>query len=214
MASHANVPTKHDQERVVLIHGLMRTAGSMYSLQSFLVGQGYTVDLYSYPSTKYSIRKQGITLNRYLEQLLADNPHTTLHFVTHSLGGIILREALATLTPKQRKHIGYFVMLAPPNHGSVYASVCSSLIPFANKAIKPLAELTAKPGSYIHKVPMPKVAIGVIAGRFDAKAPPSSAFLAGQKDFVIVNAAHTFIMNNAKAREYIVHFLDHGKFTS
>ena len=110
--------SEQNREMVVLIHGLMRSYTSMIPLRSYLEKRGYEVYFYSYPSAKYTIREHGKNLNHSIENMLSENPGVKIHFITHSLGGIIAREALARLNQNQLKNIGYFIMLAPPNKGS------------------------------------------------------------------------------------------------
>lgn len=209
----AALKTEHHHEIVVLIHGLMRSSLSMSPLKSYLESLGYQVYTYSYPSTQYTIEEHGLYLKKFVVNLLANNPNLKIHFITHSLGGIIIREALSKLTKAQFKNIGYLIMLAPPNQGSLLAKLTTKIIPFITFAIKPLAELSSEQSSYVHRVPVPNVKIGIIAGRFDAKVPPSSAYLKGQSDLVVINATHTFIMTNATTKKLIAHFLANGTFT-
>jgi len=207
-----HIKAEHDHEIIVLIHGLMRTSMSMYFLKSYLQRQGYHVYSYSYPSMKYTIHEHSMHLLYYVEQLLKNNPGVKIHFITHSLGGIIIREALSKLPGKQLNNIGYLIMLAPPNQGSVLAKLSTKMFPMITSTIKPLAELSSDESAYVHRVPVPNIKMGIIAGRFDAKVPPSSAFLAGQTKPVVINTNHTFIMNNSETRKLILHFLEKGTF--
>jgi hypothetical protein len=198
----------HPKERIVLVHGLMRTSLSMWPLKRYLEKQGYQVYLYSYPSPKYTIHQHAIYLHEFIQNMLPNNEDIKIHFITHSLGGIIAREALSGLSKKQLHHIGYLIMLSPPNRGSKLAKLSTALFPIFTTPIKPLTELSSDPKSYVHHVPVPKVKIGIIAGRYDAKVPPDAAVLTGVSAPIIVNSNHTFIMNNAKTKELIIQFLE------
>ncbi|VEB37314.1 lipase LipB [Legionella sainthelensi] len=209
-AHKMQVMPQHSQEIIVLVHGLMRTSLSMWPLKNFLKRKGYAVYIYSYPSHKYSIQEHGTYLNQYIKNLLAKNPGAKINFITHSLGGIITREALSQLSKEQLKNIGSLIMLAPPNQGSKLAKISTKMFPMLTFPIKPLAELSSDHTSYVHHVPVPSIKIGIIAGRYDAKVPPEYARLEGQNDPVIVNSNHTFIMNNTQTRELIMNFLKNG----
>lgn len=208
----ASKQEQRPQEIIVLIHGLMRSSLSLSSLKSFLETQGYQVYYYKYPSSKYRIQQHGIHLNHYIETLLVNHSDAKIHFITHSLGGIITREAISRLSPQQLKNIGSLIMLAPPNQGSKLARLSTKILPLLTTSIKPLAELSSDRSAYVHRVPVPKIKIGIIAGRFDAKVPPSAAYLKGQTDLAVVNSSHSFIMNNSNSRKFILNFLKKGTF--
>lgn len=201
-----------NRELVVLIHGLMRTSLSMWPLKLYLKKQGYDVYSYSYPSMKYNIREHGIYLEQFIKTLLIQNPKVKINFITHSLGGIITREALSKLSKKQLARIGCLIMLAPPNQGARLAKLSSKMFPVLTSSIKPLAELSSDPNSYVHSVPVPDIKIGIIAGQYDMKVPPDMARL-GQNNPMIVNSTHTFIMNNKKTKQLIMNFLKKGSFS-
>lgn len=204
--------TNHSKETVILIHGLLRSSLSMMPLGSFLQSQGYEVYNYKYHSAKYSIHEHGEQLSQYIISQLKDHPCSRIHFVTHSLGGIIVREALPNLSKTQMEHIGYLIMLAPPNQGSSAAKLALKLFPFVSYFIKPLAELSSDQSSYVHKVPVPPVPMGIIAGRYDSKVPPDSARLDGQHSPIVIDSTHTFIMNKSRTKKLILYFLKNGKF--
>lgn len=208
------VRPQHDKEMIVLVHGLMRTSLSMWPLKLFLHRQGYHVYSYSYPSAKYSIHEHGVYLNQFLKELSAKNPGIKIHFITHSLGGIITREALAMFSKEQLKNIGYLIMLAPPNQGSKLAKLSTQMFPTLTSPIKPLAELSSDYRAYVHHVPVPNIKMGIIAGQHDAKVRPFEARLQGQEAPMVVNSNHTFIMNNTKTKELIMHFLQKGTFAA
>lgn len=203
---------KYNQELIVLVHGLMRTYRSMSPLKSYLEKQGYRVYYYKYPSARYSIHNHALLLNEFIIKLLAENPGITVHFITHSLGGIIVREALARLPKEQLKKIGSLIMLAPPNQGSALAKLSVKVFPMVTYFIKPLIELSPDQTAYVHHVPVPNIKIGIIAGRFDAKVPLSSARLDGLPEPIVVNTTHTFIMNHRRTKELIKNFLEKGTF--
>ncbi|HFD2270300.1 TPA: lipase family alpha/beta hydrolase [Legionella pneumophila] len=210
--SLAEVNSRHPGEVIVLIHGLMRTYVSMKPLKAYLEAQGYQVYLYKYPSARYNIQEHGVYLNQFITTILENNPAIKIHFVTHSLGGIIVREALSKLSQKQLKHVGYLIMLAPPNQGSKLAKFSIKLFPMISYFIKPLPELSSEQTSYVHRVPVPDIKMGIIAGRFDAKVPPDYARLQGQTEQVIINNTHTFIMYDSKVKKLVLSFLEKGKF--
>jgi pimeloyl-ACP methyl ester carboxylesterase len=209
--AHYQNETRH-QKAVILIHGLMRTPASLYFLGSYLKKQGYDVYSYDYPSARNSIHEDGLMLHQYIKTFLIEHPGVDVYLITHSLGGIIAREGLAHLSTTELNRISGLIMLAPPNHGSDLAKFSIKLVPFITYFVKPLTELSSEQSAAVHKIPIPKVKIGIIAGRYDAKVSLASARLEGQEEPVLVNSSHTFIMNNAQARRFISNFLEKGAF--
>ncbi|MEO6036734.1 MAG: alpha/beta fold hydrolase [Verrucomicrobiota bacterium] len=86
-ASKASTST----ECVVLVHGLGRTSMSMKRLEWNLARAGYQTVNVSYPSRDRSVEQLAEV---YLQDVVARkmvSAATKVHFVTHSMGGIILR---------------------------------------------------------------------------------------------------------------------------
>lgn len=199
---------QYPHELIVLVHGLLRSHRNMYLLGRFLAANGYDVFNYDYASTRFNIKQHGTDLKNVIETIFKTHPDKKIHFITHSLGGIITREALSLLNKSDLNKIGKVIMLAPPTQGSAYARFFATHFPTVSNYIKPIAELSDAPNAYIHQVPVPEnIKIHIIAGRYDTIVPPATTALKNQPDILIVNINHTFIMNHAGAREAMLELL-------
>lgn len=192
---------------VVLIHGLGRTSVSMQPLADRLAAVGFDVRSWDYPSTQGTIESHSERLRAYVARLDADPDLERLHFVTHSLGGIIVRHAL---TIEQPTKMGRVVMLAPPNKGSASAK---SWARFAGGLIKPLGQLTNDSGSDVNQMGVPTgVDIGIIAAASDGKVDVGDTHLKGEADHLVVPGYHSFIMCRQDVATQVIQFLRVGRF--
>src|SRR5664279_3695672 len=194
-------------EQVILLHGLCRTSRSMAKLAHALTEAGYPVQNLSYPSRTASV------------QQLADDAigkaignceragATKIHFVTDSLGGIMVRSYLARHSVPS---LGRVVMLAPPNQGSEVVDKLGGWWLF--KWINGPAgnELGMDKNSTPNKLGPATFPVGVIAGdrsinwinsllipgRDDGKVSIERTMLAGMSDHIVIHTAHPFIMRN------------------
>jgi pimeloyl-ACP methyl ester carboxylesterase len=207
------------REAVVLLHGLYRSHLSMRPLETRLEAAGYAVHNLRYPSTAAAPDALAAELREQIDACCADAPR--LHFVTHSLGGILARALLAQRAPA---NLGRVVMLAPPNHGSEWVDVFGGAFGWA---LGPTGrELGTAPSSLPNRLPPPSFPLGVIAGNFswnplgslllpgesDGTVSVESTQLDGMSDFVAVPSSHTFILRSDAAAEHVLEFLRAGRF--
>ena len=187
---------------VVCIHGFMRTKNCMKPLGKKLEEAGHTPHLWGYRSQKYTIEELAEQLVCYLKQEAKGEP---ISFVTHSLGGLIVRAALNhPECPKEAKQ-GQIILLAPPNGGSKTARFLKS-IPlvcsiFGDKAGEQL--LTSYREDFDNLGSLPSSTI-VIAGRRDWKVSIEETHLSSPHKHHIIGCGHCYIMRNKEAFSLIL----------
>jgi len=209
-------------EDVVLLHGLGRTPRSMAPLADALSEAGYRVHNVGYPSTDLEPDELIAHVGARIDECCASSKR--VHFVTHSLGGILLRAWLAENRPTG---LGRVVMLAPPNKGSELVDEFGSWGLFG-AALGPTAtELGTDDASLPNRLPPADYELGVIAGvenvnpvgermipgTDDGTVSVESTRIEGMKDHVEVAASHSFIMRSDEVAELVLRFLRTGSFS-
>jgi len=209
---------------VVLLHGLARSPNSMSRMEAALKKAGYTTCNVGYPSTRHPIETLASHYVLPKIQACINGSRAPINFVTHSLGGIVMRQ-LAQLAPDLR--VGRVVMLSPPNHGSEIVDKLGALTLFRLITGPAGLQLGADEESVSRSLDPASFEVGIITGRRpinpilsllipganDGKVSVESAKLEGMTDFCIATSSHTYIMNNEYVIEQTLTFLAKGEFT-
>lgn len=207
---------------VVLLHGMGRTDKSMNKIERQLAAKGYEVINLRYLSMTEPLSAHMELLDKTLSGKF-NNTSNKIHFVTHSLGGILVRQYLKQNTDL---NVGRVVMLAPPNAGSELADIAKDmrLLQIA------LGKTGVKLGTGTNDLPKllgpVKFELGIIAGDRtlnplyssmidgpnDGKVSVENARVEGMTDFLVVHSSHTFMMRRQFVIDQIIYFLENGKF--
>jgi hypothetical protein len=210
-------------EYVVLLHGLARTQKSMTKMEKRLYDEGFGVLNIGYPSRSKTIEELAEEIIPNSVTLCREKGAQTIHFVTHSLGGIIVRYYL------KHHHIpelGRVVMLSPPNGGSEVVDKFRQNFIFKWLNGPAGQQLGTGKDSLPKKLGSVAFELGVIAGdrsinlflslvipgTDDGKVSVTNAKVDGMKDFIIINSSHPFIMKNRHAIKQTIAFLRQGEF--
>ncbi len=209
------------QETVVLLHGLVRSDRAMNKIAKELRSEGYHVINHDYPSTSATIEKLTAQIFQSLEPQIKDAG--TVHFVTHSMGGIILRQHLED---HALPNLGRTVMLAPPSRGSEVPDKLGNI--FLYKWINGPAgnQLGTGTNNLPLRLKTPEFELGIIAGDRsinpilsllipgpdDGKVALARVKPEAYADYVQLHVTHPCMVWNKEVITQTKHFLQHGKF--
>lgn len=211
-----------DADTVILVHGLGRTPASMIVLETRLAGAGYRVVNFGYPSRSEPLEVLTDSLAAAVRECCSDEG-TTVHFVTHSMGGVLVRGHLAG---REEPFDGRVVMLSPPSQGSEIVDAYADS-PLLRALLGPSGVRLGTDSTGIARELGPvDFSLGIITGDRsinpigswlipgpdDGKVAVSRARVDGAADFLVVPATHTFIMNRRDVAEQVAHFLAYGRF--
>ena len=211
-------------ECVVVLHGLARSNASMEKMHEALLTAGFDAINVDYPSRESTVEELApLAVNAGLDYCRSIPETETIHFVTHSLGGILVRQYLSEQTIPE---LGRVVMLAPPNQGSAAADKLQD-VPGYDWIHGPIGRQLGKgEGSVPLALGPADFELGIIAGTRtfdpvtsavlpdpnDGRVSVADTKLEGMDDFAVVAHSHTFIMRMKEPIEMTINFLRTGTF--
>jgi pimeloyl-ACP methyl ester carboxylesterase len=224
--SQANAPSTDVRlPGVVLLHGIARTARSLGKVEKALQACGFATLNLDYASRKKSLEALAADIHPDITDF-ANAIGGPLHFVAHSMGGLLTRVYVARYRPAA---LGRVVMLGTPNGGSEVADLLKRLAIFRAFYGPAGQQLTTEQHADLTSLPSPDYAVGIIAGissidpiasRFilprpnDGRVSVQSSKLAGMTDHMMVQASHTGLVRHPVAIAQAVIFLREGRFKS
>lgn len=210
---------------VILLHGMGRSPFLFRDMERDLRAAGFEAVAISYPSLTDEIAGHA----DQVEQMLAlSQDAERVSFVTHSLGGLVVREVLSregrpiTQFWRRKLELGRVVMIAPPNQGSELAASLDGLPPYHWIGGPVAGEIAAGPPF----APLPEsLEVAVIAGgteigmgfnpllsqNNDGILTLEETELAGIRDWMMVPAVHTVIAGHPATIAATRSFLETGR---
>ena len=205
-------------DRVLLVHGLWMTGLVMGLMQRRIEEHGYLVECYSYPTVRLTLQENAERLQSYCTRFDAD----TLHLVGHSMGGLVVLNALPLMS---MSCLGRIVVAGTPYAGSFSARRLDRL-PGGRRL---LGECIRQWLDEPRAAALDRYEIGVIAGnggvglgRFIAPDLPtpndgvvsvSETPVPGMRDHIVLNVSHTAMLASRAVARQICSFLDRGRFS-
>jgi pimeloyl-ACP methyl ester carboxylesterase len=210
-------------EGVVLLHGIGRNHRWLKKLERALQQAGFATLNLDYASRKKPLDLLAADIDAPLRQFAAESCGP-LHFVGHSMGGLLTRVYIAKYRPAR---LGRVVMLGTPNGGSEIADHLHDLALYRAYYGPAGQQLITRLDAALSSLPAPDYDVGIIAGNRSI-APVASLFrmpkpndtmvsvastgLDGMADHVVVRASHAGLPYHAEAIAQTIAFLREGRF--
>lgn len=208
---------------VVLLHGISRTARSFRKMEIAIEAAGFATLNLDYASRRKTLGALAEDIHPPIARF-AGGLAGSVHFVCHSMGGLLARVYLAKHRPQR---LGRVVMLGTPNGGSEIADRLKNFFPyriFFGPAGQQLGTLRdAATHALLPPIDYP---VGIIAGNrsiyplgsallpgpHDGRVSVANTGIDGMADQTVVGTSHPWLVRNGKAIAQTIAFLRAGRF--
>ncbi len=210
----------NNKQCVVLLHGWARSGKCMKAIEKNLQEEGFHTINISYPSREYTIDE--IT-EKYIHPNITTNNCSQIHFIGHSMGGIVTRYYLSKYKPS---NLGKVILIASPNQGSELVQKFQTTKWIAN-ILGPGCLQIAKDSPLLTSLEKPYYKVGIISadlsinpitslfflpGADDGTVTVESTLLEDMTDNVTISSTHTMVLKHHMTFKQIKYFLEHGSF--
>ena len=213
-------PKTIQKEAVILLHGFGRSAGAMWKLNERLGEAGFDVYDIGYRSFTQGVSEMQAEVKKKIKSKNLAR-YQKVHFVGHSLGGLLIR---SFLQEHRLMNLGHVVLLGSPNKGTPVVDYFKDRwwAFLAGPAVK---SLSAKGSVFLESLKRPTYPLGVVAGSLEKKehehiligkddglVPLESTKVEGMNDFIVIPSSHTYLRYSKIAAAQTINFLKNGKF--
>ena len=207
-ATYPLIPKPPKDQSIVLLHGFMRTDWSMKRIEHFMADHGYRVDNHGYPSRDKPIEAHALDLIEKLNSITQKYPTRPIHFITHSMGALVVRCAINHPTCPDEAKIGKAVLFAPPNQGSAFGRSLNAfdLVRWAAGPYAGQQLLDHQNFESLGEFP-PTMKVLIIAGKHDGKVSIEETRLNGPHEHIVIPRGHSLIMYDRPAIRKALDFL-------
>lgn len=218
-------PAASTPDGVVLLHGISRTARSFRRMELALRDAGFATLNLDYDSRRKGLDALAEDIYPAIDLFVRGLGGASVHFVCHSMGGLLARVYLARHRPTR---LGRVVMLGTPNGGSEIADRLKHLAAY-RAFFGPAGQqlVTRRDAATSALLPPIDYPAGIIAGNrsvypitsmglprpHDGRVSVANTRLEGMADHIVIRTSHPWLVRNTNAIEQTIVFLREGKFT-
>jgi pimeloyl-ACP methyl ester carboxylesterase len=212
------------RDGVVLLHGISRTARSLRKMQAAIETSGFATLNPGYASQRKTLEALADDIHSDIERFTG-TIEGSVHFVCHSMGGLLARVYLGKYRPKR---LGRVVMLGTPNGGSEIADrlkdfktyrawfgpAGQQLVTRRDAATKAMFASTDYPvGIIAGNRSIYPIALALLPRPHDGRVSVENTKLDGMTDHIVIGSSHPWLVRNRQAIEQTIAFLGEGRFT-
>ncbi|MFG3594036.1 esterase/lipase family protein [Bradyrhizobium sp. RDI18] len=218
-------PASADATRdgVVLLHGISRTARSFRRMQTAIEAAGLTALNLDYASRRTALEALAEDIHPSIQRF-ADGVAGSVHFVCHSMGGLLARVYIARHRPPR---LGRVVMIGTPNSGSEIADRLKNFGPYRAFFGPAGQQLGTQRDAAIEALfPPVDYPVGIIAGNrsiypiasaflpkpHDGRVSVANTKLDGMTGHIVIGTSHPWLVRNRVAIEQTIAFVRTGSF--
>ena len=208
-----------NNELIVLVHGFFRTYRHMAYLEAGLREAGYRTFSARLPALLRSLDDCAAALGEQIVESAAGAGR--IHFVAHSMGGLIVREHLYRAGCER---VGRCVFIATPHRGSTLADIFGR-VPLLGRVMRPLADLTPAARAAVTPIGA-DVDIGLLAGtdnnlllgkwflspESDGRVELASVGTEDARELLALPLGHNDIHHHPRTLALVQSFLRSGRF--